>query len=117
MTPARLAQLLIEEGTKVDPKARVLLNRALLQIHNSPSLEAFLADAAIVPKDDGTAVLQLDFLRLPDEVIPEVERLLGAYAFEKSGWKRYVKNGQAHVGLELSIRPDKIPGSAYDYAY
>lgn len=117
MTAQRLAQFLIEDAPKTDPKVRVLLNRALLQIHNSPSLEAFLADAAVVTNDDGSATLQLDFLRLPEEVMPQVERLLGAYAFRASGWKRYIKNGQAHVGLELSIRPEDIPGDRYSYAY
>lgn len=117
MTAKRLTQLLVEETGRVDPRIRVLLNRALLQIHNAPSLEAFLVDATVVGRADGSAVLQFDFLRLPREVISEVERLLSARAFRKKRWSRFIRDGQAHLGLELLAHPDDLPDDAYAYAY
>ena len=119
MTESQVARILIEQGgdKRIDPKVRVLLNRMMVQIASAPSLQTYLVDAGIVPQDDGSASLQFDFLRLPEEVIPQVEKLMSASSFDSFKWSRYVKNGQAHVGLDLRINPENLPGTAYDYAY
>lgn len=119
MRAADIARVLIEQGgtPRVDPKTRVVLNRLMIQIASAPSLQSYLVDAGIVPKDDNTTALQFEFLRLPEEVIPQVEKLLSATWFKKFQWKRYIKNGRACMGLELTLNPEELPGDAYDYAY
>jgi len=119
MTEAHLARVLIDEAgdAEIDPKIKVLMTRIMHQIHSVPSLETFLVDAGVVPMDNGGADIQLDFLRLPEEVVPQIERLLTADFFRQHRWTKYVKNGQAHMGFQLILRPDDLPGDAYDYAY
>ncbi len=119
MTEAAFARVLIEQGgnARIDPKIRVVLNRLMMQIGMTPSLQAYTVDAGIVPKEDGSAAIQFEFLRLPEEVIPQVEKLLSASAFNAFKWTRFIKDGQARMGLELTVRSEDLPGNAYDYAY
>lgn len=119
MTEADFARVLIEQGgnAKVDPKIRVVMNRLMMQIGMTPSLQAYTVDAGIVPSEDGTVSIQFEFLRLPEEVLPQVEKLLSANFFKDFRWTRYIKNGQARMGLELKVQADSLPGNAYDYAY
>lgn len=118
MTAREVARWLIESGdAKVDPKLKVLLNRMMLQVASAPSLQSYLVDAGLVPCEDGTALLQFDFLRLPEDVLPQVEMLLAVDQFRSYDWFRFVRNGQAHLALQLKISADDLPGKAYDYAY
>ena len=68
MTEAAFARVLIEQGgnARIDPKIRVVLNRLMMQIGMTPSLQAYTVDAGIVPKEDGSAAIQFEFLRLPE---------------------------------------------------
>ena len=118
MTSAALAKLLIERvNPKVDPRVATLLNRALLAIHTQQSLTAFLRDSGIVVRPDGTHVVQLVFNRLPQEVIPSVERLLSASAYDSFRWSQFLLNGQAVMGLELEMDPANLPSGLIDYAF
>lgn len=104
---------------KVPPKVSVLANRIFLQIFSVPSLQAYLADAAVIPtgSEDGTVKIQLDFLKLPKEVLPDLERLLSTDYFKNHRLVKYIKDGQARTGLEIEVTPKELPGDPYDYAY
>lgn len=104
---------------KVDKKVSTLANRIFLQIFSVPSLQAYLADAAVIPtgKEDGTVKIQLDFLKLPKEVLPDLERLLSTDYFENHRLVKYIKDGQARTGLEIEVTPKELPGDPYDYAF
>jgi hypothetical protein len=103
----------------LNKKVNVFLNRLLLRIYSVPSLMTYLADVMPVknPESDqeGAVNIQLDFLRLPDEIIPQLERLIAAP--HKLKWFKYVKDGSARTGVEVPVAPEDLEGSAYDYAY
>ena len=125
MTAARIAQFLIEELPQqlsqagADEKVSAVANRIALQIFSVPSLQSFLADYAVVGtgRDDGSVKVQLDFLKLPKEIVPELEKLLSVEHYKNHRLVKYIKNGQARTGLEIEITPKDLPGSAYDYAF
>jgi hypothetical protein len=123
MTEALMAKLLIEDlpqkTAKVDKKIGVLATRMLLQIFSVPSLLSNLADFAVMANQEGEGKvrIQLDFLKLPKEVVPELERLMSVDYFKNHRLLKYVKNGQARTGLEIELTPKDLPGNAYDYAY
>lgn len=102
----------------LDKKVTVFLNRLLLRIFSVPSLMTYLDGVAPIKDtegEEGAVKIQLDFLRLPDEIIPQLERLLAAPS--KPKYFKYVKNGSARVGVELSINPEDLEGADYDYAF
>ena len=93
--------------------------RLALQVCSVPSLQAYLADSSGVPtgKPDGTVRIQLDFLKLPKEILPDLERLLSVDYFKEHRLVKYIKNGQARTGLEIEVTPKELPGTPYDYAF
>lgn len=128
MTPERCARILIE-GPTVNPspglsnsqskthnrRISVFVNRLLLRIFSVPALRAYLADIGAQVGEDGKTVVQLDFYRLPSEVIPQVIRLCAAPRPPKVF--HYVKNAAARTGIELQIQPDDFKGDDYAYAF
>ena len=104
---------------KLDPKIKTLANRIFLQVYSVPSLQACLADASVNPTGDpdGSVKIQLDFLKLPKEVLPDLERLLSTDFYKNHKLVKYIKNGQARTGLEIQVTPKELPGTEYDYAY
>ncbi len=107
-----------KEKPKIDKKITVFLNRLLLRLHSVPSLMTYLADVTVFQDDeakDGQCKIQLDFLRLPEEVFPQLARLCAAPRQPKL--VRYVKNGSARTGVELVVKPDDFAGEDYDYSY
>lgn len=125
MTAARAAQFLIEElpalfhKAGADEKITAIGNRIALQVNSVPSLQAFLSDFSVIStgKQDGSVKVQLDFYKLPKEIIPEMAKLLSLDQFTKHRIVKYVKNGQARTGVEIEISPKDIPGDPYDYSY
>jgi ribosomal protein S8 len=125
MTEAQAARFLIEELPQqldkagADEKMSAVANRIALQIFSVPSLQSFLADYAVVStgRDDGSVKVQLDFLKLPKEIVPELEKLLSVDMFKDHKLVKYIKNGQARTGLEIEVTPKDLPGSPYDYAF
>lgn len=125
MTEAQAARFLIEELPQqlskagADEKVSAVANRMALQIFSVPSLQAFLADYAVVSsgRDDGSVKIQLDFLKLPKEIIPELEKLLSVDFYKDHRLVKYIKNGQARTGLEIEVTPKDLPGTPYDYAF
>src|SRR5712671_1822023 len=104
-----------DQKPKIDKKITVFLNRLLLRLHSVPSLMTYLADVTVFQDDeakDGQCKIQLDFLRLPEEVFPQLARLCAAPRQPKL--VRYVKNGSARTGVELDVRPDDFAGEDYD---
>lgn len=108
-----------KSSDKVPAKIKTLANRIFLQIFSVPSLMACLADASVNPTGDpdGSVKIQLDFLKLPKEVLPDLERLLSTDYFKNHRLVKYIKNGQARTGLEICVTPKELPGEAYDYAF
>lgn len=106
-------------SAKLNKKITVFLNRLLLRIFSVPSLMTYLADVMPIrdPESDeeGAVRIQLDFLRLPDEIIPQLERLIASP--HKLKWFKYVKDGSARTGVEVPIAPDDLEGADYDYSF
>jgi len=105
------------EGAK--EKMSAVANRIALQLFSVPALQSFLADYGIVStgRDDGSIKIQMDFLKLPKEIIPELEKLLSVDHFKDHRLVKYIKNGQARTGLEIEVTPKELPGEPYDYAF
>jgi hypothetical protein len=102
----------------LNKKVSVFLNRLLLRIYSVPSLMTYLTNVQPVvdsSKGDGAVKIQLDFLRLPAEIMPQLQRLLAAPG--KIKWYQYVRNGQARMGAEIPVDPKELKGDDYDYAY
>lgn len=121
MTAAEIACLLIEqEGLKVDPKVTVLINRILLQIGSEPALQTHLIRPNVVDVGNGTVQLEFEFTALPEQVIPQVEMLIGADAEEfrdSKKWSAYVKDGHNCYTLSLRVNPKDLPGNARTVAF
>lgn len=123
MNVSQLAKILIEDlgrqGDEVDPKIGVLATRMLMQIQSAPALMAHLVDFQLIPGDSpkDPVKLQFDFMQLPKEIIPDLERLLTLGYFSKSRLVKYIKHGQARTGVEVQVQPSDLPGDEYSYAY
>jgi hypothetical protein len=120
VTEKRLAKILVEgpESSNLNKKVQVFLNRLLLRIFSVPALMNFLVDVRPIPDEEageGAVKIQLDFMRLPEEIRPELERLVAAP--DSARFLKYVKDGEARTGVEISISPKDLEGSAYDYAF
>ncbi len=131
MTTTRLAKILIEgpelakdagadqadaDNTDVDKKISVYVNRLLLRIFSISSLRAALANVSLFrdpESKDGQCKVQLDFIRLPEEVHPQVVRLCAAPRPPRL--MAYEKNGSARTGIEILVRPDDFGGEDLDY--
>jgi hypothetical protein len=103
-----------------DPKVSAITNRMAMLINSVPSLQSFLADFGVYNDDknkDGSVRVQMDFLKLPKEIIPELEKLLCVDQYKSYRIVKYIKNGQARTGLEIEIDPNDLPGEAYDYSF
>lgn len=118
MTKSELARFLIEheDEAEVPRKVSVFVNRLLMRLFSVPSLMNFLAAADTVkdktkPKSWN---VQLDFQKLPKEVIPQLVRLIAAP--RAPTFYRYIKGGAARTGIELEVSEDDFPGKDYEYA-
>lgn len=115
----QIAEFLVDGAAKefIQGKLQVVLNRMVLAILSAPSLAAYTVDTGIKANADGSATLEFEFLKLPEEVVPQVERLLSTHYFGKPKWTRFVRDSSARMGLQIQVKPDDIPGSQYDYSY
>lgn len=125
MTEAIFARFLIEElpqklkDAGAGEKVAAVANRIALQVFSVPALQSFLADYGVTStgRADGSVKIQLDFLKLPKEIIPELEKLLSVDQFKNHRLLKYIKNGEARTGLEIEVTPKDLPGTPYDYAF
>ena len=103
-------------GKRLNNKISAYYDRLLLRIQAIPSLLSYLATAGLVPDEENNSVnIELDFLKLPDEFLPQLPRVLASPTEPK--YYKYVKNGQARFGVKIKVGPDDFPGDAYDYAF
>lgn len=119
MKIARAAQILVEEAAplKIGQKQSVFVNRMVMRFFSVPAALSALADIGIIKEDDseeGPVTIQLDFQRLPEDVIPQIVNLIAPPGPMKM--TKYVKNGQARNGFEFQLRAQDFPGDDYDYA-
>lgn len=89
-----------------------------MRFFSVPAALSALADVGIIPGEgDGEqapVTIQLDFQRLPEEVIPQIINLIAAPT--KMKMSKYIKNGQARNGFEFQIGDKDLEGEDYDYA-
>lgn len=87
-----------------------------MRFFSVPAALSALADVGIIPGEgEGSPVtIQLDFQRLPEEVIPQIINLIASPT--KMKMSKYVKNGQARNGFEFQIGEKDLQGDEFDYA-
>lgn len=118
MNEKHVARILIEDAApgKIGKKPSVFVNRMIMRFFSVPSALSALADVGIIPGEgEGAPVtIQLDFQRLPEEVIPQIINLIAAPT--KMKMSKYVKNGQARNGFEFQVGDKDLEGDDYEYA-
>lgn len=73
----KLAERLVDQDrTDFDPVVGQFYDRLLLRIFGSPNLMSALHDTT-ARRDSGSYVIELDFRKLPNEVVPTVKQLIG----------------------------------------
>ena len=119
MKIGRAAQILVEEASpmRIGQKQSVFVNRMIMRFFSVPAALSALADVGIIKEDDkedSPVTIQLDFQRLPEDVIPQIINLIASPSPMKM--TKYIKNGQARNGFEFQLRSQDFPGDDYDYA-
>ena len=118
MNERHAARIIVEDASpsRIGNKPSVFVNRMIMRFFSVPAALAALSDIGIIPgKDEKSPVtIQLDFQRLPEEVIPQIITLIAAPT--KLKMSKYVKSGQARNGFEFQISDSDLKGDDYDYA-
>lgn len=118
MNEKQVARILVEDAspTKIGKKPSVFVNRMIMRFFSTPAALSALSDVGIIPgeKTESPVTIQLDFQRLPEEVIPQIINLIASPT--KMKMSKYVKNGQARNGFEFQIGDKDLEGDDYDYA-
>ena len=118
MNVKRAARILVEEASpiKIGKKPSVYINRMIMRFFSVPAALSALADIGIIPgeKEDSPVTIQLDFHKLPEEVIPQIVNLIASPT--KMKMSRYIKQGQARQGFEFQVGEKDLEGDDYDYA-
>jgi hypothetical protein len=111
---------------RINPKIAVYINRLMLRLFSVPSLITYLDDVGIIRGEsegggkngeagDEKVTIQLDFHRLPQEIIQQVTRLIAPPG--KMKLKQYTKKDSARLGFEFDLHPKDLGGDDYDYAF
>ena len=110
--------MLQEDATpeNVGRKTSTFISRLMMRLFSVPSLIQALADVGIAKSDEkgNITTIQLDFQKLPQEVIPILINLVAAPSPTKMF--KYVKKGQARNGFSFDVDEDDLPGDEYDIA-
>jgi hypothetical protein len=113
-----IAKLLQEEATpdKVGKKTSTFISRLMMRLFSVPSMIQALADVGVAKsdKDGNVTTVQLDFQKLPQEVIPILINLICSPTPTKM--YKYVKKGQARNGFSFDLDEDDLPGDEYEMA-
>lgn len=114
----RIAKLLQEDATpdKVGSKTSTFISRMMMRLFSVPALLQALADVGVAKgKEKGQiTTVQLDFQKLPQEVIPILVNLIASPTSTKMF--KYVKKGQARNGFSFDLDEDDLPGDEYEMA-
>lgn len=114
----KIAHLLIEKECNDEdkhPKCTTYFDRLVIRLSTVPVILAQLEDA-VMNEHDGNCVIQLAFHKLPVEVMSAVKMLIAPPAGVKLKTTKFVKDRQALIGFELTLREDDMPGDAFDMA-
>lgn len=116
MTTEEVAKFLVEdsEDKSSSKKVSVFVNRLMLRLFSIPQYMSALVDVDVNDGESGGSVVQLDFERLPDEVVEPLIRLISAPS--KAKILQYVKGGSARTGIEFDVKDSDLKGEEYDYA-
>ena len=71
-----------------------------------------LADVGFPQKEPGVITVELDFHRLPPDIIPSLVNLIAPCSPHKL--KQYVKHKQGRIGITFDVIEDELPGTPYD---
>lgn len=103
MNAEQFAAYLVETE-ETDPLLKNFLDRLLLRIFDTPSLMSSLLDVNIASDEDGFKV-QLDFKKIPDEIVPSLRQVVGPYNTRALAFQ---KDGVNHTGLEVNISREEL---------
>ena len=115
MTVTHVAQFLIEDASeaRLGKRASVFINRMMLRFFSAPPVLVNLTGINLIPgerPDDLT--VELEFHRLPNEVIPEVVKLVAAPC--EVAQFRYIRDGTARTGFRFQISQDNLSADEYE---
>lgn len=102
MTIEQISVRLVE--TNVDPIVKTYFDRLLLRIFQTPSLMASLLDCQVLERDSDH-VIQLDFKKLPEEIVHQVKRVVGS---NNVRMLEFDHEGAAHTGMEIYITAQEL---------
>lgn len=117
MTAQHVAQFLIEDASenRLGKRASVFVNRMMLRFFSSPPVLANLTGINLIHGDaPDDLTIQLEFHRLPVEVIADVVKLISAPAEIRQ--LKYVSNGAARTGFEFEVSEDVLSADEYELA-
>jgi hypothetical protein len=110
MTISEFVDNLYTDGDYLDD-VKVFIDRLLLRLFDTVSLMQFLEKVSIIKKDE-TRVIQLLFTKIPDEVIPDVQRIIAvpcqAYEFEREG--------KPFIAFEIPVETELFGDEAPDFS-
>ena len=117
MTEKHVAQFLIEDASenRLGKRASVFVNRMMLRFFSSPPVLVNLTGVNLIHGDGpDDLTVQLEFHRLPEEVISDVVKLVSAPSEIKQ--LKYVRNGTARTGFEFKLSEQVLSADEYELA-
>ena len=118
MTEKHVAQFLIEDASenRLGKRAAVFVNRMMLRFFSAPPVLVNLTGINLLPHGDDSNALtvELEFHRLPDEVLPDVIKLISAPS--EITQLKYVSNGSARTGFTFELSEDVLSADEYELA-
>lgn len=118
MTAPQLAIALVEasETGMIPKKIGVFIDRLMLRLHAVQPMMSYCTgvNCTAAEGEKETVTVEVEFHRLPEEVLPQVLRLIAAP--NKVETYRYVKHGSARMAFKFKISEEDLKGDAFDYA-
>lgn len=77
-----------------------------MRFFQSPSVIASLTDVSAFKRSEDS-IIQLSFRKIPDEVLPKIERSIGLPK-DQIRFLKFDRHGAPQLGLELTITPEML---------